>query len=94
MVYYPLSTGRNFDELKRVLIALQTADAFGIATPADWKPGDDVIVPPAGSCGVAKERMQSKEDGMYCIDWFFCMKPLDQEKIDSLFIRKDELVLN
>ncbi len=94
IVYYPLSPGRNFDELKRVLIALQTADAFGIATPADWKPGDDVIVPPAGSCGVAKERMQSKEDGMYCIDWFFCMKPLNQEKIDSLFIRKDELVLN
>ncbi len=57
IIYYPLSMGRNFDELLRVLQALQTADAFGVATPADWRPGDDVIVPTAGSCGVAKERM-------------------------------------
>ena len=55
IIYYPLSLGRNFDELYRVLIALQTADAFSVATPADWQPGDDVIVPTAGSCGVAKE---------------------------------------
>jgi len=43
MIYYPLSLGRNFDELKRVIIALQTADAYSIATPANWQPGDDVI---------------------------------------------------
>lgn len=61
IIYYPLSLGRNFDELYRVLVALQTADEFGIATPADWRPGDDVIVPPAGSCGTAKDRMEGKE---------------------------------
>ncbi len=60
IIYYPLSLGRNFDELYRALIAMQTADAFSIATPADWSPGDDVIVPPAGSCGVAKDRMEGK----------------------------------
>lgn len=49
VLYYPLSLGRNFDELFRIVIALQTADAFNIATPADWHPGDDVIVPTAGS---------------------------------------------
>jgi peroxiredoxin 2/4 len=81
MIYYPLSLGRNFDELYRVLIALQTADAFSIACPADWRPGDDVIVPPAGSCGVAKERMEGKGD-MKCYDWFFCTKKLDK---DTLF---------
>ena len=48
MIYYPLSLGRNFDELRRVLVALQTADNFDIATPADWQPGDDVIISPAG----------------------------------------------
>lgn len=37
-------------------------------------PGDDVIVPTAGSCGVAKERMESKDDNMYCLDWFLCFK--------------------
>lgn len=82
IIYYPLSLGRNFEELKRVLIGLQTADKYSIATPADWKPGEDVIVPPAGSCGVAEERMQGKENGgLYCKDWFFCMKPLPKEKV-------------
>jgi peroxiredoxin (alkyl hydroperoxide reductase subunit C) len=58
MIYYPLSLGRNFEELYRVVLALQTADAFNIATPADWQPGDDVIVPTAGSCGVAKNHFE------------------------------------
>jgi len=80
IIYYPLSLGRNFDELLRVVIALQTADRFAVATPADWRPGDDVIVPTAGSCGVAKERMESKEE-MHCYDWFFCTKKLPAEKI-------------
>jgi peroxiredoxin (alkyl hydroperoxide reductase subunit C) len=80
IIYYPLSLGRNFDELKRALIAMQTADIFSIATPADWRPGDDVIVPTAGSCGVAAERMESKEN-MTCSDWFFCTKPLPLEKV-------------
>ena len=47
ILYYPLSTGRNFDEIYRLVVALQTADAFEVATPADWRPGDDVIVPPS-----------------------------------------------
>lgn len=80
IIYYPLSMGRNFDELKRALIAMQTADKYSIATPADWQPGDDVIVPTAGSCGVAKERMESKGE-MRCYDWFFCTKPLGVEEI-------------
>jgi len=74
ILYYPLSTGRNFDEIKRIIQALQKADAEGVATPADWRPGDDVIVPPAGSCGVAKERMAEKDDDSYCLDWFMCLR--------------------
>ena len=70
ILYYPLSLGRNFDEIKRIIKGLQKADSDGVATPADWRPGDDVIVPTAGSCGVAKERMESKDDNMYCVDWF------------------------
>lgn len=80
-VYYPLSMGRNFEELYRMLIALQTADAFQVATPADWQPGDDVIVPTAGSCGVAADRMQGKEEDVTCHDWFFCTKPLTKDTI-------------
>ncbi len=81
IIYYPLSLGRNFEELKRVLIALQTADNFNVATPADWQPGDDLIVPPAGSCGTAKDRVEGKEPGVKCYDWFFCTKPLPKEQV-------------
>lgn len=83
IVYYPLSLGRNFDELKRVIIALQTADNFGVALPADWRPGDNVIVPPAGSCGVAKSRMDGDEEGVVCHDWYFCTKPIAKEVVES-----------
>ncbi|MBN1616057.1 MAG: peroxiredoxin [Spirochaetales bacterium] len=81
VLYYPLSLGRNFQEILRIVIALQTADAFSIATPADWQPGDDVIVPTAGSCGVAKERMDTKDGSLKCYDWFFCTKKLDKDTI-------------
>lgn len=74
ILYYPLSTGRNFDEIKRIILALQKTDKDQCATPADWAPGKDVIIPPAGSCGVAKERMESKDEGTYCLDWFMCFR--------------------
>ncbi len=77
IIYYPLSIGRNFDELLRVVQALKTADEFGVACPADWRPGDDVIVPTAGSCGVAKQRMETLDGSLKCFDWFFCTKELD-----------------
>lgn len=81
IIYYPLSLGRNFDELLRVIQGLQTADAFAVATPADWRPGEPVIVPTAGSCGVAKERMESEEEGVNCVDWFFCTKEIAEDTI-------------
>ncbi|MDD3957587.1 MAG: peroxiredoxin [Candidatus Izemoplasmatales bacterium] len=74
ILYYPLSMGRNFDEIKRIIQALQKADSDHVATPADWRPGDDTIVPTAGSCGTAKERMESKNKDVYCLDWFMCFK--------------------
>jgi peroxiredoxin 2/4 len=86
IIYYPLSLGRNFDELYRVLQALKTADEFGVATPADWRPGDDVIIGPAGSCGAAQERLETEE--LDCKDWFFCTKPLDKEKVDKAIAKK------
>ena len=87
VIYYPLSLGRNFQELYRVVVALQTADAFSVATPADWQPGDDVIVPTAGSCGVAKERMEGKQD-IHCYDWFFCTRKIAKEKVLSTILKK------
>lgn len=74
VIYYPLSCGRNMQEIKRLIIAMQKADKEGIATPANWQPGDDVIIPAPGSCGAAKERMESKDEGKYCLDWFICFR--------------------
>ncbi len=74
ILYYPLSTGRNMDEIMRMIIAMQKADREQIATPANWQPGEDVIIPPPGSCGVAKDRVASKEEDQYCLDWFMCFK--------------------
>ena len=86
LIYYPLSLGRNFDEIYRALIAMQTADEFKVATPADWNPGDDVIVSPAGSCGVAEERMTTND--LDCKDWFFCTKKLDKEEVLNALLKK------
>lgn len=90
ILYYPLALGRNFDEIKRVLIGLQTADNFSVALPADWRPGDEVIVPTAGSCGVAKSRMNGEEGEMKCYDWFFCTKELSKEDVESRLGRSME----
>lgn len=79
LIYYPLSNGRNFQEIKRLLMAMQTSDANNVATPADWQPGDDVIVPPPGSCGSAKDRMSQTDEAVTCHEWFFCTKKLAKE---------------
>ncbi len=88
ILYYPLSLGRNFDELYRVLMALQTADKFGVATPADWRPGDEVIVPTGGTCGAAKDRMEGKDEDLKCYDWFFCTKKIDKDTILKKILKK------
>lgn len=88
IIYYPLSLGRNFDELYRALVALQAADEFGVATPADWRPGDDVIISPAGSCGKAQDRMEGKEEELDCKDWFFCTKKISKEEVLEKVLKK------
>lgn len=74
ILYYPMALGRNMQEIKRMIIGLQKADKDGVATPANWQPGDDVIIPPPGSCGKAKERVETKSPDTYCLDWFLCLK--------------------
>ncbi len=88
IIYYPLSLGRNFNEIYRALIAMQTSDAFNVATPADWHPGDDVILSPAGSCGVAEERMEENNGEMQCEDWFFCTKKLNKDEVLNTLLKK------
>ena len=74
IIYYPLSTGRNMDEILRLITALQTTDEHGVATPADWKKGDRVIVPPSATQEGAAERMN--DESLECKDFYFCTKEL------------------
>ena len=73
MIYYPLSTGRNMDEILRLVDALQAADKYGIATPADWRPGDQAIVPPPATTEEAEKRLN---EGYDCKDWYFCKRTI------------------
>ena len=73
MIYYPMTTGRNMDEIVRLVQALQTADKHKVATPANWRPGDKVIVPPPQTTEAAAERLNQ---GYECIDWYLCKKSL------------------
>ena len=61
-------------EIKRLVTALQKNEAEKVATPANWQPGDDVIIPAPNSMEAVKERLGSTEEGMYCLDWFLCLK--------------------
>ena len=73
LIYYPLSNGRNMKEIIRAIDAFQTADKHSVATPANWNPGDDVIVPPPKTAAGAAKRLA---EGYDCADWFFCKKKL------------------
>lgn len=73
MVYYPLTTGRNTDEILRLIDALQATDANQVATPANWRPGEKVIVPPPITQDMAEDRV---EEGYECRDWYFCKKDI------------------
>ncbi|MFC1791530.1 peroxiredoxin [Gemmatimonadota bacterium] len=74
IIYYPLTTGRNMQEILRVVKAMQTTDANGVATPANWEPGQQVIMPPPKTTEAAEERANAEE--FECKDWYFCKKDL------------------
>ena len=75
IVYYPLTTGRNVEELIRLVTALQTSDQHAVATPANWQPGEKVIVPAPTTAEAAEERVASP-NGYECVDWYLCRKSL------------------
>jgi alkyl hydroperoxide reductase subunit AhpC len=56
MLSYPMTTGRNFDEVLRVIDSMQLTSAHAVATPVNWKQGEDVIIVPSVSDEAAKEK--------------------------------------
>lgn len=73
MVYYPMTNGRSIDEFYRLIQALQTSDTHKVATPENWKPGQDVIVPTPQTTDAAEARMS---EGYETTDWYFSTKSL------------------
>ena len=73
LIYYPMTNGRSIPEILRLLSALQTSEKHKVATPENWQPGEDVIVPPPATAADADARVRA---GFECVDWYFCKKPL------------------
>lgn len=74
MIYYPLTNGRNVEEILRLVKALQATDAEGVSTPCNWQPGEPVIVPAPRTSEAAEKRMG--EAGIEVTDWYFARKSL------------------
>lgn len=73
MIYYPQSNGRNIQEIIRLVDALQTTDKYGVSTPANWTPGEKVIVPPPKSQADMEKRLTEDYE---CVDWYLCFKKI------------------
>lgn len=74
IMYYPLNVGRNMEEIKRALIALQTADECACALPLNWKPGEKAIVPPPKTLEEMDERIANTEYEK--VDFYLAKKSL------------------
>lgn len=71
MIYYPLQNGRYIPEIIRLVKALQMTDNHKVSTPANWQPGDKVVVPPPKT---AAEMAKRPTEGYECKDWYLCFK--------------------
>ncbi|MDD1701718.1 MAG: peroxiredoxin [Methanoregula sp.] len=71
MIYYPLQNGRFMPEIVRLVKALQTTDAHKCSTPANWQPGDKVVVAPPKTTAEMEKRLG---EGYECKDWYLCYK--------------------
>lgn len=74
IMYYPLNVGRNMDEIKRALEALQTSAKHSVSMPLNWKPGDKVIAPPPKTVEALDERLSSK---LEMVDFYLAKKALE-----------------
>jgi len=71
MLYYPLTAGRYMPEIIRLVKSLQTTDKYGVATPANWQPGEKVVVPAPKNKAEMDKRLS---EGYECKDWYLCFK--------------------
>lgn len=80
ILFYPVTIGRNINEIKRMVTALQKVECEKIMTPANWQPEEDVILSPPETCSTASELVEMVDGEQYCLDWFMCFR---QSKIET-----------
>jgi peroxiredoxin 2/4 len=76
MFYYPSSVGRNMEEIKRTLIALQTDDKHDVLTPANWQPGDEVLIHSPSSINEADKLRAKKSSDLFEFTWYMWFKKI------------------
>jgi len=74
MMFYPMNVGRNMAEIERTVVALQTADKQTVLTPANWQPGDDVLIPYVKSTAEADNLASNNNPDYYQVTWYMRFK--------------------
>lgn len=96
MLAYPLTTGRNMKEIMRLLLALQSYDKTGYATPADWMPGEAHVLPAPQTMPAASQRLDDEgKKAYYCLDWYICFTDgSDQAKMPQARVKENTTASN
>lgn len=81
IMFYPMDIGRNIDEIKRALIALQTADKHHVLIPANWNPGDDVMLPSPSTQKEAEKMEKMKVKGRRSLNWYMWFQELPESDL-------------
>jgi peroxiredoxin 2/4 len=76
---YPMNVGRNIEEIRRTVAALQTASTYEVLTPANWKPGEDVMVPYLHPVDEATVESRPDDPGTYSLTWYMLFKKLKSQ---------------
>lgn len=74
ILYYPLANGRNMEEVRRLLLAMQKSDSENVITPEGWQPGDDLLIRSPLTWTAAKQRKEHPDRELKCLDLFLCFR--------------------
>ena len=87
ILYYPQTTGRNIKEILRILVALQTTDAFSVSTPADWLPGMPVIEPSPQTTQDMNKRIKDNSKNLNVQSWYLTFREIPESKIYEKIVK-------
>ena len=86
ILYYPFSTGRNFKEILRILMSLQVAEKYDVSTPADWEPGDEVVMKEPETLEDALKSGKQNAPGSQ--SWFLSLKKIPMKEMEKIYSDK------